>query len=82
MDLKLEKKISAEILARKGVRDLFSGIPGFGALWESGQASLSEELDADHVSLSAFVEELGWGRGCRQPPPSSAHHEMLFISVI
>lgn len=32
MDLKLEKKISAEILARKGVRDLFSGIPGFGAL--------------------------------------------------
>lgn len=32
MDLKLEKKIFVEILVRKGVRDLFLGILGFGVL--------------------------------------------------
>lgn len=74
MDLKLDRKIPAGISDKKRCKVfILRGLRIQCTVRVCANSTLLEGLYLDHIPyrISAFVEELHWGHGCRQPPPPS-----------
>lgn len=72
MDLKLDRKIPAGISDKKRCKVfILRGLRIQCTVRVCANSTLLEGLYLDHIPyrISAFVEELHWGHGCRQPPP-------------